>query len=65
MPVETITTPMFLEQEVGLPSLWFEVLSHLYRRKFNPQGFVQQTPNFSHEEILPDIIMNGGHATDY
>ena len=35
---------LFLEQEVGVPSLWFEMaLSHRHRRTFNPQGFLQQT----------------------
>ena len=47
-------------------------LSHRHRRTFNPQGFVQQTANFSlvdalstYEEILPDIIINGGEVADY
>ena len=47
-------------------------LSHRHRRTFNPQGFVQQTANFSlvdalltYEEVIPDIIINGGEVADY
>lgn len=63
----------FLEQEVGIPSSWFEMaLSHRYRRTFDPHGFVQQTAHFSlvdalatYEEILPDIIIDGKQTTDH
>ena len=63
----------FLEQKVGIPSSWFEMaLSQRSVRAFDPHRFVQQAACFSlvdaltiYDEILPEIIINGGHTTDH